>query len=229
MMNALRGAAFVLLGVAMFLGLPLLGWGVGDLMGFFSHPARFAYAILVAVHSVVLVIVALRIPKAGRSRGQEAKIVLRQRVALGLIRVLTLAMVLWAPYSDRREIAVLADSTAVRAVGLGLYVVGLLLMLWALAVLGKQFSLEVTIQDDHELVTEGPYRYIRHPRYLGIVVFALGFALVFRSWLTVAAVGGLLSLFVWRIHDEEGLLHREFGPAWEAYARRSWRLLPFAY
>jgi protein-S-isoprenylcysteine O-methyltransferase Ste14 len=228
-MTAFRAAGFVLLGVALFLGLPLLGWGVDDARGFYAHPARTAYAVLVVLHALLLVVVAVKIPQAGRSRGQQAKLVRRQRLTLGLIRVLTLAMVLWAPYCDRREIGVLAEGTTVRVVGLGLYVAGFVWMLWALAVLGKQFSLEVTIQEGHELVTAGPYRYIRHPRYLGILVFMLGFALVFRSWLTVAAVLGLTLLLLWRIHDEEGLLRREFGAEWEAYARRSWRLVPFVY
>jgi protein-S-isoprenylcysteine O-methyltransferase Ste14 len=61
--------------------------------------------------------------------------------------------------------------------------------------LRKQFSVQVTIQENHQLVTGGLYRYLRHPRYLGILVFNLGIALVFRSRLglaLVAALGGVL-------------------------------------
>jgi protein-S-isoprenylcysteine O-methyltransferase Ste14 len=65
-------------------------------------------------------------------------------------------------------------------------------------------------------VTGGPYRY---PRYLGIIVFTTGISLVFRSWLAL----------IWRIRDEEALMQRSFGKDWEAYSRRSWRLIPLVY
>ncbi len=78
-------------------------------------------------------------------------------------------------------------------------------------------------------MTEGVYRYLRHPRYLGIVVFTLGFALVFRSGVGLALVPAETFVLLWRIGDEEALLRSEFGPAWDAYAERSWRLVPFVF
>ena len=176
-----------------------------------------------------MVPVAARVPHAGRSRGQESRLVRRQDLAVPLIRLVSLAVLLWAPYADRRALAVLADAPAVRGVGLGLYVIGFAGILWTGMALGKQLSLHVTIQEGHELVTTGPYRYIRHPRYLAVLAFMLGFALTFRSWAGVGGAALLALIFLWRIHDEETLLAREFGPAWHAYASRSWRLLPRVY
>jgi protein-S-isoprenylcysteine O-methyltransferase Ste14 len=106
---------------------------------------------------------------------------------------------------------------------------GFIGMHWAEATLDKQFSVEVTIQEGHRLVTDGPYRYLRHPRYLGIILFTTGISLVFRSWLTLIFIAVLTLVLIWRIHDEEALLHQEFGPDWEAYSQRSWRLIPFVH
>jgi predicted kinase/protein-S-isoprenylcysteine O-methyltransferase Ste14 len=225
MKNAAKAVATWTAGVAILVGLPLLGWGIADWRGFFAQPARLAYAILAALMSLVTVILA---PPSPRKRGDEAKLVRRQGVAVWLLQALSLAIVVAGPYDDRRGLATLSGS-AIRAAGLALFVVGQVVMSWALIALGRQFSLEVTIQEDHRLITRGLYRHLRHPRYLGIVLFTLGLALVFRSGVGLALVGGVTLVLLWRIRDEELLLHREFGAEWEAYARRSWRLLPFVH
>lgn len=225
-MNSARhaiGAAVV--GIAIFVGLPLIGWGLGDLRGFVADPVRLAYVALAALASISL---AILVPPAGRRPGEEHKRVRRQRLAILLLQVVSLTLVVVAPYADRREIAVL-PMPAIRVLGLALFVLGQVAVSWAQVTLDQQFSVEVTIQKDHRLVTEGLYRSLRHPRYLGIIVFTLGFALVFHSGLGLALVAAETLVLLWRIRDEEALLRREFGPAWEAYAERSWRLIPFLF
>lgn len=103
------------------------------------------------------------------------------------------------------------------------------MMNWSEASLGKQFSIQVTVQENHQLVTDGPYRFLRHPRYLGIIMFNLGIALVYRSWMAMILVAALTLVLLWRIHDEESLMHQEFGADWDVYARKSWHLIPFVY
>lgn len=95
--------------------------------------------------------------------------------------------------------------------------------------LGRQYLAEVTIQEGHKLITAGPYRLIRHPRYLGILFITLGASLVFRTWAGLALFTLVLALLLWRIKDEEALMAREFGDAWRAYCRRAWRLVPYIY
>jgi len=102
-------------------------------------------------------------------------------------------------------------------------------MNWAEAKLGKQFSIQATIQEGHTLVTEGLYRHVHHPRYLGIIVSNVGLSLVFRSWLALVLVAVLTGVLLWRIHDEEALMRQEFGAEWQSYSSRSWRLVPFVY
>jgi protein-S-isoprenylcysteine O-methyltransferase Ste14 len=59
-----------------------------------------------------------------------------------------------------------------------------------------------------------------------VVKFAAWLALLFRSWIGLIAVAPLVAVLLFRIRDEEALMRREFGSEWEAYCRRSWRLLP---
>jgi protein-S-isoprenylcysteine O-methyltransferase Ste14 len=80
------------------------------------------------------------------------------------------------------------------------------------------------LQPGHELVTDGPYRFVRHPSYLGMIL--AGWALVFRSGVGLAATAVGLLVLGRRIEDEEALLASQFGPAWTDYCRRTWRLLP---
>ncbi len=225
MPTAIRSAIMLLIGIVMFAGLPLLGWGLTDAQGFISNPARLGYTVLVVLLQLFTVI---KFPEVGKSRAGE-KTVRRQRFAVLLMQVISLSIVIAAPYCDRRNIAVITEGDSLRYFGLVLFSVGMVLTTWAEAKLGKLFSTEVTIQKGHKLVTEGLYRYLRHPRYLGIILFSIGISLVFRSWLALILVAATALVLLWRIHDEEALMHQEFGADWETYSQKTWRLIPFVY
>jgi protein-S-isoprenylcysteine O-methyltransferase Ste14 len=221
----MRTAFKLLIGLTIFIGLPLLAWGITDVSGFFQNPARLGYVALVLLVHLVEVIA---IPDAGSGRtGQRT--VKRQRFAILCLQMISLAMVVAAPFGDRRDLATFGDSNLLRFSGLALFAAGMGLMLWAEATLGRFFSVQVTIQEGHRLVVDGPYHLIRHPRYLGIIVFAIGLSLAFRSWLGLVFVGMLIPVLLWRIHDEETLMHEEFGQDWETYSRHTWRLIPYIY
>jgi protein-S-isoprenylcysteine O-methyltransferase Ste14 len=222
----LRRAMALLIGLVIFVGLPLLSWGLGDVRGFVDDPARLIFVLLVILLQIFVLIT---MPDAGRNRGTRQKDIPRRRLDLVVIQLISLAVLIIPPYSDRRDVVVLGGVEILRYLGLVMFAVGMLTMQWAEASLGKQFSVEVTLQEGHELITGGLYRYLRHPRYLGIIVFTVGIALVFRSGLGLILGGGLVLILIWRIGVEEDLLHHEFGAAWENYSRTSWRLIPFVY
>jgi len=96
-------------------------------------------------------------------------------------------------------------------------------------VLGNRFSGLVAIQENHELVTTGPYRLIRHPSYLGLILALFGWALVFRSALGLILAVLTLPILVARMNSEEAFLESEFGADYANYRRRTWRLLPYLY
>ena len=224
--KVLRAVLTLLIGIVIFVVLPLVGWGLKGAPTYTSHPARLAYTALAVLLQIVVVI---RLPEAGRNRGKGEKAMHRQRLTIVLLQIIPLAIVIAAPYGDRRHIAVLGDVPFVRHLGLVLFFLGFIVMHWAEVALDKQFSVEVAIHQDHRLVTDGPFRHVRHPRYLGIIGFATGISLVFRSWMGLILVAALTLVLLWRIHDEEALMHQEFGTAWEDYCKKSWRLIPFVY
>jgi protein-S-isoprenylcysteine O-methyltransferase Ste14 len=96
-------------------------------------------------------------------------------------------------------------------------------------VLGHRFSGLVAIQPGHALVTSGPYRFIRHPSYLGLLIGTLGWALAFRSGVGLVLAALNLVPLIARIRAEEALLYSEFGTAYESYRSRTSRLIPGLY
>lgn len=97
----------------------------------------------------------------------------------------------------------------------------------AVATLKKQFTVKVSIVERHEIVETGIYKIIRHPAYLGYLASLLGIGLALGNWVGLAALAALpLAGILYRIHVEESALLRYFGPAYQAYASRTKRLLP---
>ena len=143
-----------------YLGLAVLGWG--GFAGFFAHPARIALT-LVFVALVAAAIFSGGNLSSGEREDRSNRWVLAAFTGVGLLLA-------WLPaWSDRAGVWVL-DGDAVRWLGVLLFAAGGALRLWPVYVLGRRFSGLVAIQPGHELVTEGVYRVIRHPSYLGLIV-----------------------------------------------------------
>ena len=131
-------------------------------------------------------------------------------------------------YTDRKGWWVL-DGDTVRWVGVFLYLTGGAFRIWPIFVLGRRFSGLVAIQPGHELVTDGVYRIIRHPSYLGMLILMFGWALSFRSGVGVILAALIIPPILARIRSEEALLRTQFGEQYEAYCRRTSRLIPGIY
>jgi protein-S-isoprenylcysteine O-methyltransferase len=107
---------------------------------------------------------------------------------------------------------------------------GMALRLWAILTLGRFFRTTVTVQDDHRLVTAGPYRVLRHPAYTGAIVTICGIALFMNNWLSF--LGALVLVLIGygiRIRVEERALRERFGDAFREQRARSWAILPFVW
>lgn len=112
--------------------------------------------------------------------------------------------------------------------GVGLMWCGMGLRLWAIRTLGRFFRTTVLVQDEHRLVSDGPYRWLRHPSYTGALLIMLGVGLALGNWLSLAImVVAFVPAYGYRIHVEEKALAQRFGDVYAAYARKRWRLLPF--
>ena len=216
----------LLAGSMIFIGLPLLGWGFGNLPTFFESPARIAF---------VLVLFALQVfsliynPQVGRNQENRKSNEPSSKIDLILIQIFSLALVILAPFSDGHSIGILNIENVVRYIGLFIAIPGFVLMQAGEKYLAKQFSIEVTLQKDHKLIQSGPYKLIRHPRYLGILIFFTGISLTFRSLLGIFIVLALAGVLIWRVFAEEKMMHDEFGKEWEEYQAKTWRLIPYVF
>jgi protein-S-isoprenylcysteine O-methyltransferase Ste14 len=115
-------------------------------------------------------------------------------------------------------------------VGLLLMLTGILFRQWAIWVLGRFFSTKVRIVSDHKIVREGPYRFLRHPSYTGMLMILLGLGLASRTWLGTIIILALFSLVIgYRISVEESALKAEFGGEYIQYAKKTKRLFPFLF
>lgn len=114
--------------------------------------------------------------------------------------------------------------------GLALFVLGLIIRWAAIIHLGRFFTVNVAIAEDHQLITTGPYRFVRHPSYTGSFFIFLGFGL---CTLNIFALGAILLpisvAFLWRIHVEEMALRENFGDRYREYAARTNRVIPLIW
>jgi protein-S-isoprenylcysteine O-methyltransferase len=114
-----------------------------------------------------------------------------------------------------------------QAVALVLFGLGLALRYAAIRQLGQYFTTHVTIQTQHQLIANGPYRWLRHPAYSGLLLAFSAAGLAMGDGLAllviICACGGVLA---YRIGVEERLLHDCFGPAFNDYCQTRKRLIP---
>jgi len=122
----------------------------------------------------------------------------------------------------------LAWVMAVLSVGMAAASVGL--VLWAARCLGKQWSLGARVLQDHELVRDGPYRFVRNPIYTGMFGLLIATGLMGTNWLALLVAAIVFAIGTWiRIRIEERLLRQALGPQFDAYAREVPALIPGIY
>jgi protein-S-isoprenylcysteine O-methyltransferase Ste14 len=198
-------------------------WGWGDLRGFFSHPARSGLVIV----TIALAVTACFSESSGFSSGRR-EMTSNRWVIFALI-ILAVAIGWLAPHADRRNWYAI-DGDAVRYTGLALYLLGGAVRLIPVFELKNRFSAFVAVQEGHQLKTDGMYRLVRHPSYVGLLIATTGWCLVFRSSIGLLLTLGMLVPIIGRIRAEERFLHEEFGEEYAAYCTQTrWRLLPFVY
>ncbi len=104
---------------------------------------------------------------------------------------------------------------------------GMALRIWSILTLDRFFTFAISIADDHRVVQDGPYRFLRHPSYSGVLLILLGIGVCLRNWLSLALIVTVpaLALAV-RIAAEEAALYAALGADYRAYAERTSRLIP---
>ena len=152
----------------------------------------------------------------------------KPRVVTGLVirLLIAAALVLGAIYANRSSTQVFdVDTGDLAAAGAVVCVVGLAFAIWARVTLGANWGMPRTLHENPELVTSGPYRYVRHPIYTGMAAMFIGTTLV-EPYAAIPAV--LVILYsVFSALREEKDMQRQFPDAYREYRKRSKFLVPF--
>jgi protein-S-isoprenylcysteine O-methyltransferase Ste14 len=120
----------------------------------------------------------------------------------------------------------LPESDAVRLLGCVLALAGVAFAVRARQVLGENWSVAVQLKQDHELVERGPYRWVRHPIYSGLLLAFLGTAVLVGELRGLLALAIVAVSFWFKLRLEERWLGEQFGPAYADYRKRVKALVP---
>ena len=111
--------------------------------------------------------------------------------------------------------------------GAALAAFGLAFAIWARWVLGRNWSGTVTLKQDHELIRSGPYRWVRHPIYSGLLLGILGTAIALAQWRGLLALAIVFVAFWGKLRREERWLGENFGAEYATYRSEVAALIPF--
>lgn len=114
--------------------------------------------------------------------------------------------------------------------GLAIVWTGISLRWWSFRTLGRYFTFDVMASADQPVVAAGPYRFVRHPSYAGLLLVFAGIGVMYANWLSLVILVLLpLAGLVNRIHVEEAALSVTVGEAYRSYAARRKRIIPFVW
>ncbi len=178
----------------------------------------------------LVVYVAIRGVFGGRTKGNQ-KTVIRadalDRALVGLVFIGNIILPVlylftrWLSFADYRAPMVVAGSGAV------VMVVALWLFWRAHVDLGLNWSITLEMRKDHELITHGVYRLVRHPMYAAIFLFAIAQGFLLPNWLAGwGGFGSFAILYLVRAPREERMMSEFFGESYRAYLERTGRLVP---
>jgi protein-S-isoprenylcysteine O-methyltransferase Ste14 len=111
--------------------------------------------------------------------------------------------------------------------GAALTFAGIAFAVWARVWIAGNWSTDVTLKRDHELIVSGPYALVRHPIYTGVLLGLLGTALAVGEWRAALAVVLAAAAYWRKLGIEEAVMRRQFGEAYARYAARVPALIPF--
>ncbi len=218
-MATLRLALLTTVSLALFFGFAIAG--DGGPQRFFSHAPLIALTVM----TVALGIAAMFSQGHIGSGVREDR---SNRWVIAAFTLLGIALAYLPALSDRYDVLTFGGD-GVRWLGVAIGAAGGVLRLAPVFVLGRRFSGLVAIQPDHRLATDGLYRVIRHPSYLGLLATGVGWSLAFRGAVGLVITALMLFVLIARMNAEEKLLGETFGAEYEAYRARTWRLVPYLY
>jgi protein-S-isoprenylcysteine O-methyltransferase Ste14 len=162
----------------------------------------------------------------GRERAQK-----REPAAERLVHILLMAggfALLYSPDPrfGRLNRPFLPPARWIDLTGVLLAAAGIAFAIWARAHLGKYWSGDVTIRQEHRLIRSGPYRFVRHPIYTGMLLALIGSVLVVGEYRALVGFAVILVGFINKARKEESFLQIQFGPEFEEHKRHTGFFFP---
>jgi protein-S-isoprenylcysteine O-methyltransferase Ste14 len=115
-------------------------------------------------------------------------------------------------------------------IGLVIVIFGMILRFISIWTLGRLFTVDVTIRDNHKIKKNGVYKIIRHPSYSGSLLSFIGFGISLNNWLSLITVTILITIaFLYRISIEEKILIDQFGADYLDYKKNTYCLIPWIF
>lgn len=167
--------------------------------------------------------------QANRQRGDPSEFDRKQRIAY-LAGAAYIPVLLVVPSWEYTHLnGPIPRDGPLALVGLVLFASGIIVLITAMRALGRLYTSYLGIQREHRLVTTGPYKYIRHPGYLGEILSMVSVGLSLSSIVGLVLGAVSLGLVLVRIRSEEEMLIDNFGDEYQLYMKRTKRLIPFIY
>ncbi len=161
----------------------------------------------------------------------QKRSVRRQSIDSRLLQMSVVLLALAPFYIAGRRFGILREhflpkTADIQYIGLLLMLIGLGFAVWARFTLGRNWSGMVTVKENHVLITHGPYAWVRHPIYTGILLALLGTAIVGGIFASLVAVA-VATLALWlKLRTEEKFMTETFGEQYTAYRQRVKALIP---
>jgi len=192
---------------------------------------RLAFWVLLAGVIVMRITFAIRVRRAGERVMPDRQAVEREGRGMFALRVLMFCLllawlVLYAINPPWMEALSVPFPDWMRWAGFALGLASLGLWTWTQLALGKEWSPQLQLRQEHHLVTTGPYSRVRHPLYAAMIGYGTGLALVTANWVFIILAVAMIAGSVARLPREEQMMIEEFGDEYKAYMRRTGRFLP---
>lgn len=192
---------------------------------------RITFFILLGAMLVVRIYFNLRIRQQGERVMPDREAIRHEGVVMFATRVvlffvLIAILVLYAIHQPWMQALDFTLPAGLRWFGFVIGLVSIAFLVWTQVELGRQFSPQLQIRQEHQLITAGPYTHIRHPLYTAVIGFGLALALVSAHWIFLAFFILSLAGLWFRVPKEERMLIDQFGEEYKAYMQRTGKFLP---